>query len=273
MSTYTYKKVKSSLLKNSILKRVCAPLLLTLTALTLSFTSVAQSQSPARVAAAADLQLALKEVQELFHQQSEHRVQVTYGSSGVFTTQLRQGAPFELFFSAQANYVEILYDDGLTLDQGTDYARGRIAFFSRDPLDATDAESALRAWLDNTDKSSRLSIANPSHAPYGVAAMSWLQTLSLEEPLRGRMVLGENAAQAVQFALSGAARTGIVAWPLLKSRDLPGQAWLIPETAHIPLRQRMVLMNNAGPAAKAFYQFLQEQPALDILSTHGFGSP
>jgi len=231
------------------------------------------AQSPVRIAAAADLQLALKEVQELFHQQTSHRVQITYGSSGVFTTQLRQGAPFELFFSAHADYVQMLYDDGLTLDQGTDYAQGRIAFFSRDPLDAEDAETALRAWLSDTNQSSRLAIANPSHAPYGVAAISWLQLLSLEEPLRGRQVLGENAAQAVQFALSGAARAGIVAWPLLKSRDLPGQAWLIPDTAHTPLRQRMVLMNNASPGAEAFYQFLQEKPALDILSTHGFGPP
>lgn len=261
------------IVKHSLLKRLCTCLLLTLAFQLLPLTAVAEPGAPARVAAAADLQLALKEVQELFHQHSEHRVQVTYGSSGVFTTQLRQRAPFELFFSAQADYVQMLYDDGLTLDQGTDYARGRIAFFSRDPLDADDAESALRVWLDSTDRSSRLAIANPSHAPYGVAAMSWLQTLSLEEPLQGRMVLGENAAQAVQFALSGAARTGIVAWPLLKSRDLPGQAWLIQETAHIPLRQRMVLMSNAGPAARAFYQFLQEQPALDILSTHGFGPP
>lgn len=233
----------------------------------------ADTATTARVAAAADLQLALNQIRDRFEQHSEHRIQITYGSSGVFTTQLRQGAPFELFFSAQADYVERLYADGLTLDQGSDYARGRIAFFSREPLDAADADTALTEWLSSSSRASKLAIANPSHAPYGVAAISWLQTLDQEQALQGRLVLGENAAQAVQFALSGAARAGIVAWPLLKGRDLPGQAWLIPETDHITLRQRMVLMQQASPAAVAFYHFLQGEEARSILAEHGFGPP
>lgn len=247
------------------------PLLLTL-ALLLVLSNQALAQKSSRVAAAADLQVALAAIQEDFEKQRpDYRLQITYGSSGVFASQLRQGAPFELYFSANADYVRILDEAGLTQSAGTDYAQGRLAFYSRQPLKAETAEEALKLWLE-ANPQGKLSIANPSHAPYGVAAIGWLEHLELPLP-SSRLVRGENAAQSVQFVLSGAASAGIVAWPLIYPRDLSGQAWLISEEDHPPLQQRMVLMNNAGPAAQAFYAYLQEPEVIAKLQSFGFGAP
>lgn len=251
------------------------PLLFLLLLLCLPGALAANQTTPVRIAAAADLQLALTELARQFKAEyPQADLRITFGSSGVFATQLRQGAPFELYFSANADYVHILYEEGLTLDEGTDYAFGRLAFYTRDPLQADTAEQALAAWHQQARNTHKLSIANPRHAPYGVAAIGWLDQLGMEQALKHRLVLGENAAQSVQFVLSGAARSGIVAWPLLASRDdLPGSRWLIPEDQHPPLQQRMVLMKNAGPAAHAFYHYLQTDAARQVFSHHGFGAP
>lgn len=248
------------------------PLLLCCTLLLFSFSPSLLAQSTSRVAAAADLQVALAQIQQQFEaEHPDYRLQITYGSSGVFASQLRQGAPFELYFSANADYVALLYEAGLTQDAGTDYARGRLAFYSRQPLIAETAEAALHSWLD-ANPGSKVSIANPSHAPYGEAAIGWLEHLNVKLPA-SQLVRGENAAQSVQFVLSGATSAGIVAWPLIYPRDLSGQAWLIPEQDHPPLQQRMVLMNNAGPAAAAFYTYLQEPEVIAKLQSFGFGAP
>ncbi|SFC51364.1 molybdate transport system substrate-binding protein [Marinospirillum celere] len=246
--------------------------LLFLLILLLFFSSQTLARETSRVAAAADLQVALPKIQQAFEAQyPEYRLQITYGSSGVFASQLRQGAPFELYFSANADYVRILHEAGLTQDAGTDYAQGKLAFYSLQPLKAETAEEALKLWLE-ANPQGKLSIANPSHAPYGVAAIGWLEHLELSLP-SSRLVRGENAAQSVQFVLSGAASAGIVAWPLIYPRDLSGQAWLIPEEDHPPLQQRMVLMNTAGPAAAAFYAYLQEPEVIAKLQSFGFGAP
>jgi molybdate transport system substrate-binding protein len=250
-----------------------ARFLLLLAALLLPL-SVSAAQ-PVRIAAAADLQIAMAELVDLFTQQHpQARLSVTYGSSGVFATQLRQGAPFELYFSANADYVHLLHQEGLTRDAGQDYAQGRLAFFSREPLTADSAETALRVWQQQARSTHKIAIANPRHAPYGVAAIGWLEQLGLDQELKYRLVLGENAAQSVQFVLAGAARSGIVAWPLLSTRkDLPGQAWLIPADQHPPLQQRMVLMNNASATAQAFYDFMSSPAAREQLLQYGFGAP
>jgi len=229
----------------------------------------------ARVAAAADLQLALREIVDQFQSDyPQHSISLTFGSSGVFTSQLLQGAPFELFFSADAAYIDRLEAEGLVKTTPYDYALGRIAFYSRASLDADSADEALQQWLASRSNASKLSIANPRHAPYGVAAMSWLSGLNQAENVNSFRVLGENAAQAVQFVLSGAAESGVVAWPLLYGReDLPGQAWLIPETAHSPLNQRVALMNNASASAVALFDYIQQPSAKQTLKRHGFGIP
>ncbi|QEW08257.1 molybdate ABC transporter substrate-binding protein [Nitrincola iocasae] len=228
-----------------------------------------------RVAAAADLQQALREIAEQFHQHyPQYSISLTFGSSGVFTSQLLQGAPFELFFSADAAYIDRLASEGLIMGQPYDYALGRIAFYSRQTLETDQADIAFQHWLDTRSDAAKLSIANPRHAPYGVAAMGWLTGLGKAEQVSSFRVLGENASQAVQFVLSGAAEAGVVAWPLLSGReDLPGRAWLIPESEHPPLTQRAALINNASQAAQAFFDYIQQPEAKQILMRHGFGLP
>lgn len=240
----------------------------------LAVTSV-QTLASARVAAAADLQLALREITDEFHQAfPQHDISLTFGSSGVFTSQLLQGAPFELFFSADAAYIDRLEAEGLVMGQPFDYALGRVAFYSRQLADADQASMAFQHWLDTRSDASKLSIANPRHAPYGVAAMGWLTALGKVDEVSPYLVLGENAAQAVQFVLSGAAEAGVVAWPLLNGRDdLPGQAWLIPESEHPPLNQRVALMDNASQAAQALFDYIQQPEAKQILIRYGFGIP
>lgn len=243
--------------------------------LLVSMLASVQVLASARVAAAADLQLALREIADQFQQaHPQHSISLTFGSSGVFTSQLLQGAPFELFFSADAAYIDRLESEGLVQGQAYDYAMGRIAFYSRQPQETDAADVAFQRWLDTRSDASKLSIANPRHAPYGVAAMGWLFGLGKAEQVSRYRVLGENAAQAVQFVLSGAAETGIVAWPLLKGReDLPGQAWLIPESEHPALNQRAALLNNASEAAQAFFVYIQQPEAKQILLRYGFGIP
>lgn len=242
----------------------------------IAFATTSQlSTASARVAAAADLQLALREMVDQFQASNpQHSISLTFGSSGVFTSQLLQGAPFELFFSADAAYIDRLESEGLVMGQPYDYALGRIAFYSRQMIETDQADSAFQHWLDTRSNTAKLSIANPRHAPYGVAAMGWLTGLGKAEQVRSYRVLGENAAQAVQFVLSGAAEAGVVAWPLLKGRDdLPGKAWLIPESEHPPLNQRAALMNNASEAAQAFFDYIQQPDAQHILIRYGFGIP
>jgi molybdenum ABC transporter molybdate-binding protein len=121
----------------------------------------------------------------------------------------------------------------------------------------------------------RLAIANPQHAPYGRAARAALERAGLWSALQGKLVLGENVAQAAQFALSGSAQGGIVAWSLVKAPELArhGVAALLPESWHPPLRQRMALTRHAGDDARRFYDYLQQPPARALFERYGFALP
>ncbi|MDW8468433.1 MAG: molybdate ABC transporter substrate-binding protein [Burkholderiales bacterium] len=228
------------------------------------------------VAAASDLQFALAEVAEAYAKHTGQTVRLSFGSSGNFARQIRQGAPFEVFFSADEQYVFDLARDGFLRDRGELYAIGRIALFvpRGSPLkpDATlaDLGAALREG-----RISKFAIANPEHAPYGRRAEEALRRAGLWEAIRPRLVIGENAAQAAQFAASGSAQGGIVPYSLAVAPRLAalGAHALIAEDWHAPLRQRMALAKNAGPAAVRFYEFVQSPPARAILRKHGFVLP
>ncbi|KAA0873712.1 molybdate ABC transporter substrate-binding protein [Nitrincola tapanii] len=235
----------------------------------LSFASPSQAES-FRVAAAADLQQAMPHLVAAFQQvYPQYEPQVTLGSSGVFSSQLRQGAPFQLFMSASSVYVEPLVAAGLTQDEGHIYAYGTLALVSRSPLHAESAQAALAAWQAKTSRP-RLALANPRHAPYGQAAQDWLLTQPKGQVLLNSAVLGENAAQAVQFVFSGALEMGVLAWPLVQQRFPEASVWRIPPESHRLLDQRMVLMHSAGDAARAFYHFLQSKEARAIFQAQGF---
>lgn len=228
------------------------------------------------VAAASDLKFALDEVAALFRQRTGQAVRITYGSSGNFFRQISQGAPFELFLSADEQLVERLAQAGLTQDAGALYAVGRIALFvpAGSPVRADAELSDLREALAD-GRLRRLAIANPEHAPYGRAAREALVHAGLWEAAQPKLVLGENVSQAAQFAASGSAQAGIVALSLARAPAFAsvGSHALVPATWHRPLRQRMVLLRGATPAAQALYAFLGEPPARAILERYGFALP
>ena len=228
------------------------------------------------VAAASDLQFALTEVASAFEKATGQRVRLVMGSSGNFTRQILQGAPFELFFSADEQYVAQLSSAGMTLDDGVLYAVGRIALLvpHNSPLRADGSLEDLRAALD-AGRVVRFAIANPEHAPYGRRAEEALRRAGLWEAIKPRLVLGENVSQAAQFASSGNAQGGIVAYSLVLSPAVAAgtRHALIPEDWHAPLRQRMVLTRKASPSAERFYRYVQTPEARAILRKHGFSLP
>ena len=228
------------------------------------------------IAAASDLQTALREVAQAFQSDTGQKVEIVFGSSGNMAAQIRQGAPFQMFLSADEKYVLDLAKAGLTRDEGQLYALGRIALFvpNHSSLKADEQLAGLRTALENSQVE-RFAIANPSHAPYGRAAREALQKARLWEPLQPKLILGENVSQAAQFATSANASGGIVAYSLALTPAMTkvGRYVLIRQDWHAPLRQRMVLTKKAGPGAEAFYSFLQQDKARAILARNGFAMP
>jgi molybdate transport system substrate-binding protein len=228
------------------------------------------------VAAASDLQFALDEIVEQFRRATGTTVRVTYGSSGNFARQIEQGAPFELFLSADELFVQRLAQRGLTRGRGELYAIGRIVLFvpNGSPL-AADPQLTDVATRLASGKLGRLAIANPEHAPYGRAAQQALRALGLWEQLQPHLLFGENVAQAAQFASSGNADGGLIAYSLALSPPLQGRGSfaLLPESLHAPLRQRMVLLERATPAAAQLYDYLRSQASGAILARYGFVVP
>lgn len=236
----------------------------------------ASGPAPPRVAAASDLQFALPEVADRFSQDTGDRVELVFGSSGLLARQIQDGAPFELYLSADEAFVHQLSRAGRTRDEGTLYATGRLVLFAPlgSPLIPGEGFDGLAGLLAR-DQISRFSIANPDHAPYGRAAEQALRKHALWDALRPRLVLGENVSQAAQFATTGNAVGGIIAHSLALAPAMAdrGTYSLIDADDHEPLRQRMVLLTDAGPVAERFYHYLQKPVAREMLARTGFVQP
>jgi len=231
---------------------------------------------PVRVAAASDLQFAVTEVADQFAADTGVRVDLIFGSSGNMTRQIRDGAPFSIFFSADESFVQQLVSEGHTKGEGVLYGIGRIVLFAP-PDSALVPNEGLDglARLVAAGGVPRFAIANPEHAPYGRAAEQALRSHGIWDGIRPSLVLGENVSQAAQFAATGNTVGGIIAYSLVLSpvmRDL-GTYSLIPAEAHEPLRQRMVLLKHAGPIAERFYHYVQGPAARTTLEQYGFALP
>ncbi|MEJ6004176.1 molybdate ABC transporter substrate-binding protein [Paucibacter sp. AS339] len=228
------------------------------------------------IAAAADLKFALEELASRFQAETGQTLRLVFGSSGNLYTQILQGAPFHLYLSADESWVFRLAEAGKTEDRGRAYALGRLALIvpKGSPLKA-DAELKDLAAALSDGRLQKFAIANPEHAPYGARAKEALQHAKLWDGLQGKLVLGENVAQAAQFALSGASQGGIIAHSLALAPALAksGSFVLIPEAWHQPLRQRMVLIKGAAPAARTFFDYLGTPTAQEVLKRHGFALP
>ncbi|MFN4163575.1 MAG: molybdate ABC transporter substrate-binding protein [Ferrovibrio sp.] len=236
----------------------------------------AKAQDIPIIAAAADLQFALDEVAKTFTAETKAEVKLSFGSSGNFARQIRQGGPFSLFLSADEEYVLDLARDGFAQNDGTLYALGRIVLIvpHGSPLRA-DPELADLATALGSGKVTRFAIANPEHAPYGKRAEEALRRKGLWDAISPKLVLGENVSQAAQFATSANAQGGIIAYSLALSPRVSalGSYALIPADWHTPLKQRMAMMKNAGPVAERFYAYLQQPTARAILRKYGFVLP
>jgi molybdate transport system substrate-binding protein len=237
--------------------------------------AVAQTDAPV-IAAASDLSFAVEEIAARFKAETGSEVRLSLGSTGNFARQIREGAPFQMFMAADEQFIFDLHRDGFTPDQGALYGIGRIVVKVPDGsvLVADGTLGSLRAALAD-GRITRFAIANPEHAPYGKRAEEALRHAGLWDALQPHLVLGGNVSQAAQFALSGNAEGGIIAYSLALAPALAAQGShdLIPEEWHTPLRQRMVLLNGAGPVAEAFFAYLQTPSARAIMQRYGFTLP
>jgi molybdate transport system substrate-binding protein len=228
------------------------------------------------IAVAANMTEAVQSIAEQFERAGGQKPRLSFGASGNFVRQIQQGAPFELFLSADESSVATLARDGRTLDDGALYAIGRIVLFvpTGSTLKADASLDDLGAALKD-GRLKRFSIANPDVAPYGKAAREVLQAKGLWSAIEGRLALGENVGQAAQFAASGSTEGGIMPLSLAKTPALSsrGTFVVLPDSAHAPLRQRMVLLKNAGETARAFYAFLQGPKARATLEQSGYTLP
>jgi molybdate transport system substrate-binding protein len=227
------------------------------------------------VAAAADLKFAMTDVAGQYEKQTGKKVNVTYGSSGNFFSQLQNGAPFDLFFSADIDYARKLDAAGLT-EPGTLYlyAIGRIVIWTPADSKVDVATLGWKALLD--ERLQKISIANPEHAPYGRAAIAAMQKAGIYDQVKPKLVYGDNISQAAQFVQSGSAQSGIVALSLAISTAMKdGKRWDIPEDMHPPIEQAAILMKNAKnkEAARAFLDFVKTDESRATLTKYGFTFP
>ncbi len=229
------------------------------------------------VAAAADLKFALDELTTEFHtNQPDINVKITYGSSGSFYAQLQNQAPFDLFFSADIAYPRKLAEAGLALDTNVFlYAIGRIVVWTpkQSPVDV-EKLGIQSLFAPSVQK---IAIANPHHAPYGVAAVATMKSLKVYEQAEPKLVYGENIAQTAQFVQSGAADIGIIALSLAiapQMRDA-GRYWEIPLDAYPKMEQGGIILKwtKDANAARAFRDFMLGQHGRDVLKRYGFYLP
>lgn len=225
------------------------------------------------IAAAADLKFALEEIVIRFNRiHPAANIATIYGSSGKFSTQIRQGAPFDLYFSADIAYPQALYEDGFAASKVQPYGTGRIVLWS------SNLNASKMSLADLTDPAVfRIAIANPQHAPYGKRAEEALRMTGMWTKVESKLVYGENVAQAAQFIQSGNAQIGIIALSLALSPELvkQGSYALIPENQHQPLHQGFIIIKRAAnnPLALAFAQFMLSEDTLSIMSRYGFELP
>jgi molybdate transport system substrate-binding protein len=231
---------------------------------------------PPVIAVAANMTEAVQVIAEQFERAVGQKLRLSFGATGNFVRQIQQGAPFELFLSADESSVAILTRENRTLDDGALYAIGRIVLFvpTGSTLKADASLDDLGAALKD-GRLKRFSIANPDVAPYGKAAREALQLNGLWSAVEGRLALGENVGQAAQFAASGSTEGGIIPLSLAKTPALAarGTFVVLPDSWHAPLRQRMALLKNAGETARAFYAYLQGPAARAVLEQSGYTLP
>jgi molybdate transport system substrate-binding protein len=233
--------------------------------------AVASSQELG-VAAASDLQFVFKEIADRFEKQTGNSLRMSFGSSGNFFAQIQNGAPFDLFFSADLDYPQRLEAQGFG-EPGTiyQYARGKIVLWIPNEV-SLDPSQGLKVLLD--PKIKKIAIANPAHAPYGRAAVAALKSAGIYDKIADKLIFGENISQAAHFVASGNADAGILALstalsPMIGPR---GKYFVISLDAYPPLDQGAIIMKASAKKdqAKCFLDFMQSPEIIALMKQYGF---
>jgi molybdate transport system substrate-binding protein len=239
----------------------------------LALAGQAQAGEKITVAAAADLKFAMDEMIAAFERANPgDRVDAVYGSSGKFRTQIEQGAPYDLYFSADIAYPRALAAAGFAATETRPYALGRLVLWSP-VMDAGGMKLADLA----APGIKRIAIANPKHAPYGKRAEEALRAAGVWDKVAGKLVLGENIAQTAQFVQTGNAQVGLIALSLALNPELAGRGRyaLIPENLHQPLEQGFIVTKRAehNGLARRFVDYMGKPEARAVMVRYGFALP
>jgi molybdate transport system substrate-binding protein len=255
-------------------KIVARVLLALLTVCCIALAAFAQKKQ-IRIAAASNLQTAMPEIARAFEVQSGTHVDLVYGSSGNFYAQIQNGAPFDVFFSADTLYPQKLEESGYAeLRSSVIYGLGKIVLWMRTNGPCNPERDGWKCLLN--PKVKKIAIASPDHAPYGRAAVAALQRAGIYDEVKAKLVFGENISQTAQFVESGNAQAGILAYSLVLSPALQGGSkWEIPTVLYQPIEQSAVVLKSAQDkaAAQAFVKFVTEGAGRSLLEKFGFQPP
>jgi len=242
-------------------------------------TALLSSLAPAdeiTIAAASDLGYVFKELVANFERRSGHKVRLSLGSSGNFYSQIQNGGPFDLFFSADIQYPQKLAEQGLAEPASLyQYATGRIVLWTRNGSGLDPQKLGMNTLLEGSVR--KIAIANPRHAPYGRAAVAAMQKLGVYDKVAGKLVYGENISQTAQFVESGNADAGIIALSLAVAPAMQGKGkyWEVPADAHPPIQQGAVIVkaSQKKQAAQAFLDYIKSSEGTALMQRYGFLLP
>ena len=226
------------------------------------------------VAVAANMKDAFAEINKAYKAADNSDVRIVYGSSGNFTAQIMNGAPFNLFISADEHFPIELSKKGKTIDEGVVYAIGKLAIISKNSARmslANDKTELMRA----INKANKIAIAKPELAPYGKAAIEYLKAEGLWDIAKDKLIYGDNIGIATMYVVTGAADLGFTALSLAKSAEVTKETQfiLVNSKLYEPIKQRMVLIKGAPQEAITLYQFMQSPAAKLILQKYGYSTP
>jgi molybdate transport system substrate-binding protein len=227
-----------------------------------------------QVAVAANFAAAMQKIAATFEKDTGHKALLSFGATGKFYAQIRNGAPFAVLLSADDETPARLVQEGLGVPGSTfTYAQGQLALWSAQP-GVVDAQGAVLADMAGGQRPGKLAVADPKLAPYGAAALQVMDKRGLTERLRTHFVTGENIGQTFLFVKTGNAVLGFVALSQIMEdgRITEGSAWLVPRALHGPIRQDAVLLRagEANPAARALLQYLRTERARAVIRGHGY---
>jgi molybdate transport system substrate-binding protein len=240
----------------------------------LLFTASLASAQTTTVAVAANMKDAFAQINTAFKAAGNSDIRIVYGSSGNFTAQIMNGAPFNLLISADEHFPIELHKKGKAIDEGAIYAIGKLAIISKNSaaISLADVKAELVRAIN---KANKIAIAKPELAPYGKAAIEYLKAEGLWDIAKDKLIYGDNIGIATMYVVTGAADLGFTALALAKSAEVTKETQfiLVNSKLYEPIKQRMVLIKGAPPEATALYQFMQSPAAKLILQKYGYSTP